>query len=58
MLTQQADDLSKMNWWVDASFAVHPNMRSPTGVVLSLGGGAIYRSSTKQKLNTRNLTEA
>jgi len=57
-LTLQADDLSKMNWWVDASFAVHPNMRSHTGVVLSFGGGAIYGSSTKQKLNTRSSTEA
>jgi len=57
-LTLQAEDLSKMNWWVDASFAVHPNMRSHTGVVLSFGDGAIYGPSSKQKLNTRSWTEA
>ena len=53
MLTLQADNLTKINWWVDAS-----NIRSHTGVVISLDGGAIYESSTKQKLNTRSLTEA
>ena len=35
-----------------------PNMRSLTAVVLSLGGGAVYGSSRKQKLNTRRSTEA
>ena len=35
-----------------------PNMRSHTGVVLTLGGGAVYGSYTKQKLNTRSSTEA
>jgi len=49
MLILQADDLSKMNWWVDASFALHPNLRSHTGVALSLGGGENNRFSTKQK---------
>ena len=57
-LTLKADNIAKISWWVDASFAVHPNMRSHTGVVLTLGGGAVYGSSTKQKLNTRSSTEA
>jgi len=57
-LTLQADNLKSINWWVDESFAVHPNMRSQTGVVLYLGGVAIYGSSTKKKLNTRSSTEA
>ena len=42
---------------MDAFFAVHPNMRSHTGVVLTLGGGALYGSFTKQKLNTRSSTQ-
>jgi len=57
-LTIKADNLTRISWWVDASFAVHPNMLSHTGVVLSLGGGVIGWSSTKQKLNTRSSTEA
>ena len=43
---------------MDASFAVHPNMRSHTGCVMMLGARAVYASSTKQKLNTRSSTEA
>ena len=44
-------------WWVDASFAVHPNMRGHSGGGLSLGRGFPVVSSTKQKLNTRSSTE-
>jgi hypothetical protein len=43
--------------WVDASFAVHPNMRGHSGGGLSLGHGFPIVSSTKQKLNTRSSTE-
>ena len=46
-----------VKWWVDASFAVHPDMRSHTGAVMSIGKGAIYSSSTRQKINTRSSTE-
>lgn len=38
--------------WVDASFAVHPNMHGHSGGGLSLGQGFPIVSSTKQKLNT------
>jgi len=57
-LTLEADDLQVIKWWIDASFAVHADMRSHTGVAMSLGKGAIYSASTKQKLNTKSSTEA
>eukprot|EP00957_Ditylum_brightwellii_P192519 14658176-Ditylum_brightwellii.AAC.1 len=47
-----------MQWWVDASFAVHPNAKSHTGGVLMMDKGAIFAGSTKQKLNTHSSTEA
>jgi hypothetical protein len=43
---------------VDASFAVHPDMKSHTGGVMSLSSGTIYGTSTRQKLNTKSSTEA
>jgi hypothetical protein len=46
-----------LKWWVDASFAVHPNMRGHSGGGLPLGRGFPTVSSTKQKLNTRSSTE-
>jgi hypothetical protein len=46
-----------LTWWVDASFAVHPNMSGHSGGGLSLGCGFPIVSSTKQKLNTRSSTE-
>jgi KUP system potassium uptake protein len=47
-----------VKWWVDASFAVHTDMKSHTGGTLSLGKGSVYSTSTRQKLNTKSLTEA
>ena len=57
-LAMEAKNLYAVEWWADASFAVHPNMRSHTGCMMMLGAGAVYASSTKQKLNTRSSTEA
>jgi hypothetical protein len=45
-------------WYVDASFAVHPNMRSHTGGGLTMSRGFPIVSFTKQKLNTRSSTES
>lgn len=45
-------------WWIDASYGVHPDMRSHTGATMSLGKGSVYSSSMKQKINTRSSTEA
>jgi len=47
-----------MKWWIDASFAIHQDMRSHTGATMSLGKGGIYSSSTRQKINTKSSTEA
>lgn len=44
-------------WYVDASFAVHPNMRGHTGGGLTMGRRFPISASTKQKLNTRSSTE-
>jgi len=48
----------QLNWWVDSSYAVHPDMRSHSGIIMSLGKGAAYSTSCKQKLNTKSSTEA
>jgi Reverse transcriptase (RNA-dependent DNA polymerase) len=53
-----ADSLSQFATWVDASFAVHPNMRSHTGGVISFGRGGILCKSKKQSINTKSSTEA
>jgi hypothetical protein len=56
--TLGADSMSHLRTWVDASYAVHPDMKSHTGGVMSLGIGGIVCKSTKQKLNTKSSTEA
>lgn len=45
-------------WYIDAAFAVHPDMKSHSGAVFTLGKGAVLSSSTKQKSNARSSTEA
>ena len=57
-LTLEADDMHVVKWWVDASFAVHTDMKSHTGGTMSLGKGSVYSASTWQKLNTKSLTES
>ncbi len=53
-----ADDIRKMKTWVDASHAVHKDMRSHTGGVVSFGRGAAMSKSSKHKLNVKSSTEA
>ena len=52
------DDTDIVHWWIDASYAVHPDMRGHTGVTMSLGNGSVFSSSWKQKLVTRSSTES
>ena len=58
ILTLQATTMQVINWWVDASFAVHPDYKSHTGVTMSMGKGSPISLSCKQKINTRSSTEA
>ena len=53
-----ADGTGIVKWFVDASFAVHPNMRSHSGGAVTLGRGCPIVTSTKQKLNTMSSTES
>jgi hypothetical protein len=58
VLTLRADNINIVKWWVDVAFAVHCDMQSHTGSTMSMGAGAVYSSSQKQKMNTKSLTEA
>ena len=52
----EQDDEAKQN--VDSSYAVHPDMKSHTVINMTLGKGATYTASCKQKINTKSSTEA
>ena len=47
VLTLSADNLNIVKWKIDASFAVHPDMKSHTGAYITLGKGAITSVETK-----------
>jgi len=57
-LTLTLEPGKQLNWCVDSSYAMHPDMRSHIGIVMSLVKGATYSTSCKQKLNTKSSTEA
>jgi hypothetical protein len=44
--------------YVDASYAVHPDFKSQTGGLITLGKGPIWAKSSRQKLNSKSSTEA
>ena len=56
-LILSGDGSGILKWYIDAAYAVHPNMRGHTGSGMSMGTGFSLVSSTKQKLNTRSSTE-
>jgi len=43
---------------VDTSHAVHPDMTSHKGGIMTLGKGAIYGTFTRQKLNAISSTKS
>jgi len=56
-LILSADQLGTLTTWVNASYAVHQDMKSHTGACQSLGRGVFHACSIKQKLNTKSSTE-
>jgi hypothetical protein len=59
-LTLESDDNQLVKWWIDASFAVHPDMKSHTGGLMSLRKGVFmaHPHATRQNLVTKSSTEA
>jgi hypothetical protein len=57
-LTLSADGSGVVQWWVDAAYGVHHDMKSHTGGTLSMGKGSVYSYSSAQKLVSRSSTEA
>jgi hypothetical protein len=58
LLILSANGTGILKWWMDAAFAVHPNMQGHSGGGLSLGRGFPIVSSTMQKLDTQSSTES
>jgi hypothetical protein len=54
----RADLPIRVHAYVDASYAVHADMRSHTGALITLGAGPVFASSSRQRLNTKSSTEA
>ena len=57
-LESEGGDIIIFSWYPDAAFAVHSDMKSHTGIVGTMGKGAVIVHSGKQKLNTQSSTEA
>ncbi|KAG7342125.1 reverse transcriptase RNA-dependent DNA polymerase [Nitzschia inconspicua] len=57
-LTLKLSDDMTIKWYVDAAFAVHPDMKSHTGITAIFGQGAPICTSRKQIVNARSSTEA
>jgi hypothetical protein len=53
-----ADGTGVLSWYVDALFAVHPDMKGHTGGAMTMGTGFPLDNSTKHKLNTHSSMES
>ena len=47
-----------VNWWVDASYAVHMDYKGHIWGMMSIGKGAIMDLSRKKKVNAQSSTES
>jgi len=56
-ITLTIEPSNSPKWWVDSSYAVHLDMKSHTGIFMTIGKGGMYTTSCKQKLNTKSSTE-
>ena len=57
-LILKIDDNEIIEWWVDASFVVHEDMRSRTEMYMSVNKVTIYGAFLIQKITTISSTEA
>ena len=48
----------KQNWYADAAFVVHKDMRINTGSFMTMGTGGAYVHSRKNDMNTKSSTDA
>ena len=48
-LRLQVDESNLLQWWVDAAYATHSDMKGQTGATFTMGHGSIYSNSLKQK---------
>ena len=58
ILTLQANNDGIVQWWIDASYAVHEDMKGHTRATLLLGKGAIYSGSCKQRVVAHSSTKS
>jgi len=57
-MTLTIEPNNEAKWWVDSSYVVHSDIKSHTGIYMTLGKGATYTASCKQKLKTKSSMEA
>jgi len=58
VLTLEAHSILLLKWYIDAAFAIHADMRSHSGGMLTIGNGYSYGAFTRQRLNTKISTES
>ena len=57
-LTLELSDTVQVVSYIDAAYGIHMEARSVTGSIITLGKGAFYARSQKQKLVSKSSTEA
>ena len=55
-LILKINDMTMSDWYADAAFAVHADMKIHTGGVLTMDKGAIHFFSMNLNINTQNST--
>jgi hypothetical protein len=57
LVLKPGKNLNRVTGYIDASFAVHPDMKGHAGCVVLLGDAPIYVKASAGKINTKSSTE-
>ena len=57
-LILEASKALVIKWFIDGLYAVHADMKSHTGTMMTLGHRAAYGNSSKQKINMKSSIKA
>ena len=57
-LTLEAEEMDAIQWWIDAIYGMHPDLKGHSGGMMPLGKGAEASKLRQHMINLRSSTDS